>query len=65
MAFFAIDGDVGCSFSLLTFFLGKKESKSPSEGENKVSRQLKKLVEDPYTAGYALLRARQKPKYIR
>jgi hypothetical protein len=27
MAFFAIDGDVGCPFSLLTFFLGmQKES---------------------------------------
>jgi hypothetical protein len=38
MALFAIDGDVGCLFSLLTFFLGmQKESKSPSEGETKAN----------------------------
>ncbi|CAA0101131.1 Uncharacterised protein [Zhongshania aliphaticivorans] len=45
MALFAIDGDVGCHFSLLTFFLGRqKESESPSEGETKASSKLKKLV---------------------
>jgi hypothetical protein len=27
MAFFAIDGDVGCPFSLLTFFLGMQKDK--------------------------------------
>ena len=47
MAFFAIDGDAGCLFSLLTFFLGmQKESESPSEGETKASSKLKKLAQD-------------------
>ncbi|WP_269617845.1 hypothetical protein [Zhongshania sp. BJYM1] len=47
MALFAIDGDVGCLFSLLTFFLGmQKESKSPSEGETKANSKPKELVED-------------------
>jgi len=27
MALFAIDGDAGCHFSLLTFFLGKQKDK--------------------------------------
>ena len=33
MALFAIDGDAGCLFSLLTFFLGKKKVSRPGRAK--------------------------------
>ena len=62
MALFPIDGDAGCLFSLLTFFLGKqKESTSPSEGETEACSRRKKHSDDQISKQRQSLRSHGYP----